>query len=216
MNNFKVGVIAGTPIDTEMGVDFLMSKGIDAYAYPVSSCPQEQSELQILSPAELTNKIRDIIKNIKYEKIDKIMVYCNSLSAAVDMDRLSTEENIEIITPLHVYKNIASKYKSIGVLAANNKSAAGIESIVQNVNSKCNVIGIGMLPVVIDIENGVPSKEIVEKFSLKNIIEFYNSIQVDTLILGCTHLPYIYEELKKIALVPILDPAEDMYNMICS
>ncbi|WMJ79246.1 Asp/Glu/hydantoin racemase [Clostridium sp. MB40-C1] len=216
MNNFKVGVIAGTPIDTEMGVKFLKSKGIDAYAYPVSSCSQEQSELQILSPTELTDKIRVIIRKIKYEKINKVMVYCNSLSAAVDMDKLSIEENIKIITPLHVYKNIASKYKNIGVITANNKSAAGIENIVQNVNSECNVIGIGILPVVIDIENGVSPQKIVEKFSLKNIIEFYNSIQVDTLILGCTHLPYIYEELKKLASVPILDPAEDMYEMICS
>lgn len=104
MNNIKVGVIAGTPVDTQMGVDFFSSKGINALGYPVSSCPEEQSRFQILSPVELANKIREIIKEVKYKSIDTIIIYCNSLSAAVDMDKLSREEEMRIITPLTVYK----------------------------------------------------------------------------------------------------------------
>lgn len=214
MNSIKVAVIAGTPVDTQMGVDFLMSKGINALGYPVSSCPEEQSKLQILSPFELMDIIRRMIKRIKYEKIDTIMIYCNSLSGAVDMDKLSREEDIRIITPLTVYKKIARNYKNIGVLAANNQSSAGIEKVVQSVNSNCNVIGMGILPVVMDIEKGIPAEKIVQKFSLKNVIEFYNSIKVDALILGCTHFPYLHNELNKYASIPILDPAEVMYKMI--
>lgn len=215
MNNIKVGVIAGTPVDTQMGVDFFISKGINALGYPVSSCPEEQSKFQILSPIELANKIREIIKEIKHKSVDTIIVYCNSLSAAVDMDKLSREEEVRIITPLTVYKKIACNYKNIGVLTANNQSSAGIEKIVQSVNSECNVIGIGVLPLVIDIEKGMPAEKIVEKFALKNLIEFYNSIKVDVVILGCTHFPYLYNELKKYASISILDPAELMYKMIC-
>ncbi len=214
MNNIKVGVIAGTPVDTQMGVDFLISKGINALGYPVSSCPEEQSKLQILSPLELANEIRDVIKKIKYKSIDTIIIYCNSLSAAVDMDKRSREEGMRIITPLTVYKKIASNYKNIGVLTANNQSSAGIEKIVQSVNPECNVIGIGVLSLVVDIEKGMPAEKIVEKFALKNLIEFYNSIKVDVVILGCTHFPYLYNELKKYASIPILDPAELMYKMI--
>jgi glutamate racemase len=215
MNNIKVGVIAGTPVDTQMGVDFFISKGINALGYPVSSCPEEQSKFQILSPIELANKIREIIKEIKHKSVDTIIVYCNSLSAAVDMDKLSREEEVRIITPLTVYKKIACNYKNIGVLTANNQSSAGIEKIVQSVNSGCNVIGIGVLPLVMDIEKGMPAEKIVEKFALKNLIEFYNSIKVDVVILGCTHFPYLYNELKKYASISILDPAELMYKMVC-
>ncbi|WP_052085673.1 aspartate/glutamate racemase family protein [Clostridium sp. HMP27] len=216
MNSIKVGVIAGTPVDTQMGVEFLNSKGINALGYPVSLCSEEQSKLQILSPIELTNIIREIISKIKHEGIDTIIIYCNSLSAAVDMDKLSIEENIRIITPLTVYKNIASEYKSIGVLTANNQSSAGIEKIVQSVNSDCNVIGIGILPVVMEIEKGVSAEKIVEKFALRNVMEFFNSINADVVLLGCTHFPYLHSELKKYASIPILDPAELIYDMICN
>ena len=214
MDFIKVGVIAGTPVDTQMGVDFLISKGINACGYSVSSSPQEQSKFQILSPFELADKIRKIIRKIKSESIDTIMVYCNSLSAAVDMDKLSIEEDIRIITPLNIYKKIACNFKNIGVLTANNKSSAGIEKVVQSVNSDCNVIGIGILPLVMDIEKGISAQKIVEKFALRNVMEFYNSIKVDVVILGCTHFPYLYNELKKYTAIPILDPAELMYEMI--
>ena len=216
MNNIKVAVIAGALIDTQMGVNFFKSKGISALGYHVSSCPEEQSKLQILSPIELESKIKEIIKEIKYENIDTIIVYCNSLSTAVDMDKLSKEENIKIITPLTVYKIIANKCENIGVLAANNQSSAGIEKVVQSVNPNCNVIGLGILPVVIDIEKGVSAEEIIQKFALRNVMEFYNSIKVDVVILGCTHFPYLYNELKKYGSIPILDPAELMYKMICN
>ncbi len=172
--------------------------------------------MQILSPLELENKIKEIIKEIKYKNIDTIIVYCNSLSTAVDMDKLSREEKIKIITPLTAYKKIAYKYKNIGVLAANNQSSAGIEKVVQSVNPNCNVIGLGILPVVIDIEKGVSPEEIIQKFALENVMEFYNSIKVDVVILGCTHFPYLYNELKKYASIPILDPAELMYEMMCN
>lgn len=214
MNVMKVGVIAGTPIDTQMGAEFLASKGITSVGYPVSSCPEEQSKIQILSSIELGNEIRNIIKKAKRENIYTIMIYCNSLSAAVDMDNIAKEENVRIITPLNVYKSIAYKYKNIGVLTANNQSSAGIEKVVQSVNSNCNVIGIGILPVVIEIEKGTSAENIINKFALRNIIEFYNCIKVDAIILGCTHFPYLYNELKKYSSVPIIDPAELMYKMI--
>jgi glutamate racemase len=180
-----------------MGLIFLISKGVNTLGYPVSSSPEEQSKLQILSPFELEDIIRRMIKRIKYEKINTIMIYCNSLSGAVDMDKLSREEDVKIITPLTVYKNIASSYKNIGVLTANNQSSAGIEKVIQSVNSNCNVIGMGILPIVMDIEKGIAAQKIVEKFLLKNVIEFYNYIKVDALILGCTHFPYLHNELNK-------------------
>lgn len=210
-----IGVIAGTKVDTKMGGDFLISKGLDVLNYPISSSPEEQSKFQILSKNKLTEVVRKTIKSIKNEGIDTIMIYCNSLSAAVDMEKLSKEENINIVTPLKVYKKIAHKYKKIGVIAANNQSLAGIEKIVQSSNSECDVIGLGILPLVKEIEKGLEPSKIIKKFSLKSIMEFYNNIKVDTVILGCTHLPYLHKELEKYASVPVLDPGEFMYTMLC-
>lgn len=216
MDKMKVAVIAGTSVDTQMGVEFLTSKGINAFGYPASTCPREQSINQILSPIELEKIIYLLIKKIEQNNIDTIMIYCNSLSVAVDMDKLAIQENVKIVTPLHIYRKIACKYNDIGVITANNKSAAGIEKVIQSVNHDCNVIGIAILPIVVDIEKGIKAEEIIEKFALKNIMAFYNVMKVDVVILGCTHFPYLNTELTKYATIPILNPAELMYKMLCT
>lgn len=77
MDKMKVAVIAGTCVDTQMGVEFLISKWINALEYPASIGPKEQSISQILSPLELEKIIRRLIKKIKYENITTIMIYCN-------------------------------------------------------------------------------------------------------------------------------------------
>lgn len=214
MKDKKIGIIAGTVVDTQMGIEFFRKKGVNVLGYSVSKTPEEQSKLQILSSVELTSIVRDIIKKIKNEDIDTIIVYCNSMSAAVDMEKLAKEEDIKIITPHNVYKKIASNFKNIGVLSANNQSAAGIERIIQRENSQCNVIGMGILPLVIEIEKGEEPKDIVDKFALKNVIDFYNCIKVEGVILGCTHFSYIFNELEKYSDLPIIDPAELMYEML--
>lgn len=214
MNNRIVGVIAGTPVDTRMGVDFMESKGISAAGYPVSATPEEQSALQILSPQKLTEKVREVLREIKGRGIDTVMVYCNSMSAAVDMEKLALEEEMKIITPFTAYRRIAAECSLVGLMAANNQSAAGIERVLQRVNPKCDVLGIGALPLVVEIEKGTAPNEIVEKFSLKNIMEFFTANRVGVIILGCTHFPYLHRELEKLTDRRIVDPAELMYESI--
>ena len=140
--------------------------------------------------------------------------YCNSLSAAVDMDKLAIGEDVRIITPHSAYKTIANEYKSIGVLTANNQSSAGIEKVILNANPECNVIGIAILQLAIEIEKATPAELIVEQFGLKSILDFYDKMKVDVIILGCTHFPYLYDELKLHSAIPILDPAELMYEIL--
>lgn len=45
-------------------------------------------------------------------------------------------------------------------------------------------------------------------------MKMFEQLGVDALILGCTHFPYLYDELVKHTTVPILDPAELMYTML--
>lgn len=86
--------------------------------------PQEIKELEM----------KKIINKIKECGIKKIFVYCNSLSSAVDMEKLSKEENIVIVTPMDAYKKIAVDYNSVGVFAANNQGLAGIERTIVEKN----------------------------------------------------------------------------------
>lgn len=214
MDRSGIGIIAGTYVDTQMGVDFFAAKGIAAKGYPVSSSPEEQSSLQILSPNELAEDIRKLVRKIKDEGRDTIIVYCNSLSTAVDFQAISEEEEIRIITPLSTYKSIASKYSFVGLLTANNQTSSGIEKIMLGVNPEIDVVGIALLPVVILIEANLPAKAIIEKFALNHIVQFFNTIGADAIILGCTHFPYLSTELKKLTKLPILDPVETMFQML--
>jgi len=214
MDRSGIGIIAGTYVDTQMGVDFFAARGIAAKGYPVSSSPEEQSSLQILSPNELAEDIRKLVRRIKDEGRDTIIVYCNSLSTAVDFQTISKEEEIRIITPLTAYKSIASKYSFVGLLTANNQTSSGIEKIMLGVNPEIDVVGIALLPVVILIEANLPAKAIIEKFALNHIVQFFNTIGADAIILGCTHFPYLSSELKKLTKLPILDPVETMFQML--
>jgi glutamate racemase len=214
MDRSGIGIIAGTYVDTQMGVDFFAAKGIVAKGYPVSSSPEEQSNLQILSPNELAEDVRKLVRRIKDEGRDTVIVYCNSLSTAVDFQAISEGEEIRIITPLSAYKSFASKYSFVGLLTANNQTSSGIEKIMLGINPEIDVVGIALLPVVILIEANVPAKAIIEKYALNHIIQFFNTIGADAIILGCTHFPYLSAELKKLTKLPILDPADTMFQML--
>ena len=43
----KIAVIAGTPVDTQMGVDLLKRKGAEGTGFPVSRTPEEQTAFQV-------------------------------------------------------------------------------------------------------------------------------------------------------------------------
>ena len=50
---------------------------------------------------------------------------------------------------------------------------------------------------------------------LKDIIKFYEGINVEALILGCTHFSYFEDELKSLTKLDIINPAEKMYEFLC-
>lgn len=212
--NKKVGVVAGSPVDTQMGVDFLLSKGLYAKSYPAANAAREQTEFQMSSVEVRTNKVREILKQIKFDGMDSVMIYCNSLSSTVDMNELSKELDIQIVTPLDAYRKLAGQYLNFGVMAGNNQGLAGIERTILSEKKECNVIGLSMLPLVVEIEKETPPAEIVEKFGLKIVLKMYEHLKVDAIILGCTHFPYVYDELTKHALLPIIDPAELIYKIL--
>ena len=210
----KIAVIAGTPIDTLMGAEFLKSKGLETEEFPVSENPVEQTKFQSMPQETKELEMKKIIKTIKSKGIEKILVYCNSLSSAVDMEKLSKEEEIVIVTPMDAYKKIAVNYNSLGVFAANNQGLAGIERTIVEKNKNCNVIGIGILPVVLDVEAKKEAKNIIADNHLDLAVEFFEENKVEAIILGCTHFPYFEKELKKCTKLEIINPSETMHKIL--
>lgn len=209
-----IAVLAGTPIDTSMGVKFVEENGFKAKGYSVSRTPDEQSLLQVVYPEKLYLIVHEIISAIKSIGIETVFVYCNSISAAVDMDKISRELEIRIITPLHIYVELGKEYNCLGVIAANNQSTHGIERAIQEIHRETHVIGTGMLKLVNAVESGFSPKELIEFYHLDELLNFYANAGCEAVILGCTHFSYFYEELSKISPLPLIDPALKMLARI--
>ncbi len=210
------GVIAGTPVDTKMGVTSLKQRGHEALGLACSSTPEEQARMQIMDPKILTQRVAKLIEKLTKQGADGIMIYCNSMSTAVDLPELRKQAQIPVITPLDVYLDLARNHRILGVIAANNQSLAGIERTLQAGNPDCWQIGCALLPVVLEIEADRPPKEIVEKNKLIGVIEAMKAMGGEALLLGCTHFPYMKEELARYEVLPIIDPADRMTAMLVS
>lgn len=211
----KIGVFAGTCADTKMGEEILKSRGFDTISYPISKNPKDQSLLQYYSREELTKIVEEKIKDAKNKGAEKIFIYCNSLSASVDIKSLSRRQAIQIITPLDFYKDLDRKYKKIIILSANSKSAHEIDKILSEKQFR-DTISLGFLKLVEEIEKKTPPQEIVDKLNLRELFDFFNGMEdkADGIILACTHFPYMKELFKSLTDIEILDPAEDMIKRI--
>lgn len=209
----KIAVMAGTPIDSQLGEDLLKKYGYkDIVKIPISKKPVEQTTFQALDDSEREDIIVEIINKIKEQQCSAIFVYCNSLSSVVDFDRLALENKINIITPMQMYRNLGLEYKYLAVMAANSHGLTGVENNLYLSNPELKVFGLSMLELVKAIEDKNSPDKIVADFDFKNLFNYFEQTEVEAVVLGCTHFPYIKEELEKITELPIIDVGVFMVN----
>lgn len=206
----QIAVLAGTPVDTQMGVECLEKAGLTGLAFPMASDPRQQTAFQISSPAEKTAAVRGVLAQAQARGCRKVFVYCNSLSSSVDFSPLAADTGMTIVTPLGVYRELAPRYRRLGLIAANAQGLAGIERTLFAANPELDLLGACMLPAVLSIEAGQPPEELVEHHRLPELAEWFRLCGMEALVLGCTHFPYFKEALAKRTSLPLIDPAEEM------
>ena len=86
-----IAVLAGTPVDTRMGVEVLERRGLSAAAFPLARDPRQQTAFQISSQEEKTAAVRAVLETAKGQGCRKAFIYCNSLSGSVDFTPLAAE-----------------------------------------------------------------------------------------------------------------------------
>ena len=198
----KIAVMAGTPIDTKMGVSLLYKNDFNEILdIPISRNPSEQTIFQVSNREYKEKIINNHIDNIKEQNCNVLFVYCNSLSSSLDFNEIAKTKNIRIITPMDIYVEISKKYKKIGIISANAQGLAGIEKVMFQTNEN-----ITLLEMVKEIEKCENVKKISEKFDFLTLIKYFNAMKVDAIVVGCTHFPYVKEEFKKLTNIEILDP----------
>ncbi|SHF74104.1 glutamate racemase [Microbulbifer donghaiensis] len=190
-----LGVVAGTPTDTRFGLEFLAARQVRGIGVSLSASPQAQTQLQALERGALTEQLIQAIRQLHQAGAEAAMIYCNSLSGAVDMAAVKAAAPIEVVSPLEAYAELTQRYRNFGLLAANCQSCANIEREILSRNKTAKVIGIGNLQIVEDIEDGLAPEMIVQQHALDDLAAALVKSGVQILILGCTHFDYFYREL---------------------
>lgn len=208
-------VMAGTPVDTQMGMDCLSAKGLPGVFCPVSEDPHLQTAFQISSQEEKYATILEILQKAQAAHgCEKAFIYCNSLSGSVDFARMAQDTGLQIVTPLHVYRQLAGQYRFLGVIAANAQGCSGIERALLSANPKLELLSAGILPLVLGIEAKEAPDMLIERLHVPDLASWYQSCGAEALLLGCTHFPYIKDALAKRTSLPLIDPTDEMLRFI--
>lgn len=210
----NIAVIAGTPVDTQMGVDLIKRKGAEALGFPAARDPEEQNAFQVGSRSAREAAVGAILDEIKSRGMDRVLVYCNSLSATIDARALGEARGLRVWTPMDVHAETARRYRRIGVLAANCQGAAGIERAMVRASSQTLVLCAGVLPLVLGVEAGTPPETLAEDCGLAEALRFFERNGAEAVVLGCTHFPYVKEALERRTGLPVLDPAERLAELV--
>ena len=214
-----IAVVAGTPVDTKMGVAIMEKEGYETLSYPMAKTPEDQTQLQYFSQEDLDRAFQDRISQAKEKGAQGVYINCNSLSASLHYQEAEEKIGLPIITPLETYRNLPKDLTSVVVLAANGVSAYSVDEIIRESQPDIKTVCMGNLSIVESIEKEKDSSDIVRDLNLKGLLSYFEGIQdpdyqVDAIILACTHFPYIKEALQKETSIPIIDPKDDMVNRL--
>ena len=212
----KVAVMAGTPVDTKMGADFLAAKNpsLEIISYPLSPDPITQTVWQFSSDENKRARMVQVFDELEAQGIRHFFIYCNSLSGSADFPALSRELGIRIVTPMDAYGMIARQYRRLGVVAYNGQALAGIDTAMVRANPGILLQPAGIPEVTIDIEKGLAPDEIIRRRHLDTLMAYLEACGCEALVLGCTHFPYLTDALRAYTALPLLDPAEEMVRQL--
>ena len=212
----KIAVMGGTPVDSRLGKELLEKHGfVDILPVPISNNPIEQTTFQSLDEVEREQYIRGVIDGLKND-IDAVFVYCNSLSSVVNFDYLQEEYRLPMITPMQMYRTLGVEHDYLAVMAANSHGLTGVENNLYIANPNLKVFGVTMLELVKAIETGKPQEEIIKQFDFQSLFHYFESTEIEAVVLGCTHFPYVKTELEQLSNIPIIDVAVYMIDRLKS
>jgi glutamate racemase len=219
MDKIKVAVLAGTLVDTAIGVELLNAHGYEAVGAPTSESGSGQAGMQQNEPGKLLQITLDLIRAKAEEGAVAAFIYCNSLSVAIDVDELKKQSPVPVVTPLDAHAEIAKKYRHVGALAATAQSAGGLEKVYFNINSDDENFdnryqGCSALPVVMGIERQEPPLSIIEGRGVLDLCAGMIKYGAECIVLGCTHFPYIAKELAAKVSVPVINPDDIMLELL--
>lgn len=172
------------------------------------------------SKETVTKYSRQIIRFLKTQNVKAIVVACNTASAYA-LDEIEKELDIPIIGVVKPGAKVAAettRNKKVGVIATAGTIQSRIYTeYIQGIQSDIQVIGKACPLFVPLVEEGLLEDPVTDEIATRYLNEL-KDIDIDTLILGCTHYPLIRSTVGRIMgeRVTLVNPAYETARELCS
>lgn len=152
------------------------------------------------SKETITKYSEQIVRFLREQKVKAIVVACNTASAYA-LDEIEKEVDIPIIGVVKPGAKVASEATrngKIGVIATEGTIGSGIYSrYIKEINDDAEVFGKACPLFVPLVEEGLLQDPVTDEIAKRYLAELID-IDIDTLVLGCTHYPLIRKTVGKI------------------
>ena len=154
-------------------------------------------------------------KDVKF-----ILAACGTVSSNFAPPKALPVPYMGVLTPLSLAASKATKNKRVGVIATSASiRSGGFERELNQLDSSISVFSVPCPLFVHLVEKGLieDGNEITE-LTAKMYLSSLKEKSIDTLILGCTHFPLIYNAIKKQIgeNVSLIDPGKEAAKYIKS
>ena len=152
------------------------------------------------SKETVTKYSKQIVRFLKEQKVKAIVVACNTASAYA-LEELEKESPIPIIGVVKPGAKAASdvtRNGKIGVIATEATISSGIyNEYITKLNKDVTIYGKACPLFVPLVEEGLLEDPVTDEIARRYLTELID-LDIDTLILGCTHYPLIRSTLGRI------------------
>ncbi len=152
------------------------------------------------SQETITKYSRQIVRFLQMQHVKAIVVACNTASAYA-LDAIEKEVDIPVIGVVKPGAKVASEATrngKIGVIATAGTIGSDIYSrYIKEINDKVKVFGKACPLFVPLVEEGLWQDPVTDEIAKRYLAELID-IDIDTLVLGCTHYPLIRKTVGRI------------------
>lgn len=152
------------------------------------------------SKETVTRYSRQIVRFLQTMQVKAIVVACNTASAYA-LDELEKEIDVPIIGVVRPGAKVAveaTKNGRIGVIGTRATIGSDIyTTYIRQINPAVDVIGKACPLFVSLVEEGLWQDPVTDEIAMRYLSELID-IDIDTLILGCTHYPLIRSTVGRI------------------
>lgn len=171
-------------------------------------------------PKTIITFATEIVEFLTKKDVKMVVIACNSVSA-IALDHLRAKFSnipiIGIISPVcRLVSKVCNDSNNIGIIGT--KATIKSHSYLNKINSYkegLNIFELATPAFVPLIEEGIYDNEIMD-LTIKHYLDgFIKPNKIDTLILGCTHYPFLEKSIRKFyPNLNIIDPSKEIVDTI--